>query len=301
MNIYFRLLMGGFSPNRLKCSGMVEMEMLNYLRGNGKYNLICLDDILRGGEINMDEAALVLSREATFLVEDFTVSKYLGIIKRMTDNIRKMIAGMKNAEMIIREINTYLFGVEKFGLSEQFFLNRVIDNKKGNCLGLSTLYLSISEKLKLPVYGIYLPGHVILRWDDWGYRRNIDPAMMGCEFSDDYYASKYNLPKKCLKEGVYLKNLPKKEMIAVLLNNRGSMYADKKMYEKALKDYNQSLNLKPDLVGAYHNKGDVYLSKNNFDRAIIEYNNALSINPNYIKSSMARECAYKLKDGYKSH
>jgi len=280
---------------------MVEMKMLNYLRRNGKYNLICLDDVLEAEDINIDESALVLSREAVFLVEDFTVSKYLGIIERITDNIGKIIAGINNAEMIIREINTYLFSVEKFDVSEQFFLNKVIDSKKGNCLGLSTLYLSVFGRLKLPVYGIYLPGHVILRWDDREYRRNIDPAMMGCEFSDDYYVSKYNLPKKCLKEGVYLRNLSKKEMIAVLLNNRGSMYADKKMYEKALKDYNQALNLKPNLVGAYHNKGDVYLTKNNFDRAIIEYNNALSINPNYAKSRMAKECTYKLKDGYKSH
>jgi regulator of sirC expression with transglutaminase-like and TPR domain len=199
--------------------------------------------------------------------------------------------------MVTREINTYLFGVEKFDMSEQFFLNRVIDSKKGNCLGLSTLYLSIADKLHLPIYCVYLPGHVILRWDDGEYRRNIDPAMMGCEFSDDYYTSKYNLPKKCLKEGVYLKNLSKKEMIAVLLNSRGSDYAGKKRYEKALKDYNQALVLKPNLVGGYHNKGDVYLNKGDFERAIMEYNKALSINPNYTNSIMAKECAYKLKEG----
>jgi hypothetical protein len=51
----------------------MNREMLNYLRKNDKYNLICLDDVLEIEEVKIGEAALVLSRE----VDDFSVSNYL--------------------------------------------------------------------------------------------------------------------------------------------------------------------------------------------------------------------------------
>jgi len=44
------------------------------------------------------------------------------------------------------------------------FLDTVMQNKKGNPISLSSLYLIIAQKLKLPVYGVNLPQHFVLAY-----------------------------------------------------------------------------------------------------------------------------------------
>jgi len=46
------------------------------------------------------------------------------------------------------------------------FINRVLESKKGNPISLAILYLILSERLYLPVYGVNLPRHFILAWED---------------------------------------------------------------------------------------------------------------------------------------
>jgi regulator of sirC expression with transglutaminase-like and TPR domain len=46
------------------------------------------------------------------------------------------------------------------------FINRVLESKRGNPISLAILYLILSERLHLPVYGVNLPRHFILAWGD---------------------------------------------------------------------------------------------------------------------------------------
>ena len=73
----------------------------------------------------------------------------------------------------IKVINHIMFDVHRFGgntenyhAPENSFLNKVIENKKGNPLSLSILYLLIARQLELPVYGINLPEHFVLAYID---------------------------------------------------------------------------------------------------------------------------------------
>jgi regulator of sirC expression with transglutaminase-like and TPR domain len=42
------------------------------------------------------------------------------------------------------------------------FIDSVINNRKGNPISLSTLYIILSNKLRLPIYGVNLPQHFVL-------------------------------------------------------------------------------------------------------------------------------------------
>lgn len=44
--------------------------------------------------------------------------------------------------------------------------DHLFDNKKGNSLSLGILYLAIAQNLKLPIYGVDLPGHFVLCYLD---------------------------------------------------------------------------------------------------------------------------------------
>ena len=43
-------------------------------------------------------------------------------------------------------------------------MNRVVDRRKGNPIGLCTVYLVLGRRLRLPVTGIGLPGHFVCRY-----------------------------------------------------------------------------------------------------------------------------------------
>src|SRR4030066_132980 len=75
-------------------------------------------------------------------------------------------------------LNRVLFVEEGFtydcvaGNPDNYLLDRVMKNKRGNCLGLTTLYLLLAERLSLPLHGVYVPSHCFVRYEDGGGRIN---------------------------------------------------------------------------------------------------------------------------------
>jgi regulator of sirC expression with transglutaminase-like and TPR domain len=68
-------------------------------------------------------------------------------------------------------IASYLFdelgfaGNDEYGADpDSCFLNRVVDKRSGNPIGLSVIYLFVTRRLRLPIRGIGLPGHFVCRY-----------------------------------------------------------------------------------------------------------------------------------------
>jgi len=86
----------------------------------------------------------------------------------------------------VRILNHILFSVESYSNSrsghpdpQDALIGDVINLKKGNPLGLGTLYLSLARDLNLPIHGVNLPNHFILCYCDEHHIHN------GSELSDD--------------------------------------------------------------------------------------------------------------------
>ena len=45
------------------------------------------------------------------------------------------------------------------------FLHKVLSERAGNCIGLTSLYVALGERLGLPLVAMGLPRHVFLRWE----------------------------------------------------------------------------------------------------------------------------------------
>ena len=75
-------------------------------------------------------------------------------------------------------------------------------------------------------------------------------------------------------------------------NSRGYYFSKEKMYDKALPDFNKSLELHPTLLDALNNRGSVYRQQNFPRLAIVDYNKALSIDSNYLLAITGRGNAY---------
>ena len=66
------------------------------------------------------------------------------------------------------------------------FLPHVFGQDAGNCVGYSTLYLGLAERLDLPLHGVLVPGHCFVRYDDGHVRRNIETTDFGITHPDEH-------------------------------------------------------------------------------------------------------------------
>ncbi len=73
----------------------------------------------------------------------------------------------------IKVLNHIFFSIHKYNSNpatndgvEDFFINKLMNTKEGNASSMGILYLSIAQYLKLPVFGVNLPGHLILAYVD---------------------------------------------------------------------------------------------------------------------------------------
>ncbi len=57
---------------------------------------------------------------------------------------------------------------------------------------------------------------------------------------------------------------------------RGNSHIDR---DKAIADYNKTIELKPDYAFAYNNRGNVYDDKGEYDKAIGDYNKTIELKP----------------------
>ena len=83
-----------------------------------------------------------------------------------------------------------------------------------------------------------------------------------------------------------------------LLATRAHCYIQIKEYNKAIDDYTTAINFNPNDHELYNGRGNVYSMMDDFDKAITEYDIALRINPDHISSLNLRGLAYSFKKDF---
>jgi len=127
--------------------------------------------------------ALEIARDA---YPELDIGTYQGKVDALAERIRTRCGQLSKPRKILGQINWALFVEEKFeGNRENYFdprnsyLNEVIDRKTGIPISLSVLYWSLAERLGLPLEGVNLPAHFMLRLADRGQHLFIDPFHSG--------------------------------------------------------------------------------------------------------------------------
>ena len=281
--------------------------------------------------LDIAETSLLIAKEE---YPEIKIRGYMECIDWYARMIKSRIPENNEPESIINTINEFLFDELGFtyvqtGNLEDLYLNKVIDRRKGNCVGLSILYLSIAERLRLPLFGVNIPEHIFIRYDDGGQRINIEMGHKGMSLSDTFYVthSIERFDKKSVENGCFLVNLNKKEVISnVLLNrskirreggdhrgalddcnkaislnsrnpgaycNRGVIFEKMEMVSEAIKNYNQAISLNHKYASAYYNRGSIFGVKGEYGKAIEDFSEAILINPVFTLSYFNRAIALK--------
>jgi len=153
-------------------------EILDDIRAQrleGEFHALsaCDDDSL-----DLEAGAFLIARFA-YPDLDFTAS--VDILDAMAREVRERLGRKASGEEIVKAINRYLFVEQGFaGNTHEYYdvdnsyLNKVLERKTGIPISLSAVYLLVGRRLELPVFGVGMPGHFLVKYEADRYRIFVD-------------------------------------------------------------------------------------------------------------------------------
>jgi tetratricopeptide (TPR) repeat protein len=202
-------------------------------------------------------------------------------ITRLADRLRPEVSGAADAGQVVGAFRRVLLVEERFTYDkssadpQNYLLEAVLARKKGNCLGLSMLYLAIADRLGIPFRGVYVPSHCFVRYEGNGVRVNVEFAEGGASWPDDRYRREFRIsPGR-----PYLLSLAPPEMLGVFLKTLGAGYSRKGREEDALRLYDEAGRLYPGLPDVHYNAGVSLQKSGRLDEAAGKYRRALDLDP----------------------
>jgi len=140
-----------------------------------------LRDLVAHPEDQMD-----LLQAGAFLIARYAYpgldeAAYVRKLDEMAGEVRNRIGQRVSGEETVKTLGRYLFIEQGFrGNPKNYYevdnsyLNRVIDRRTGIPISLSVLYLLVGKRLELPVFGIGMPGHFLVKFEADRYKVFVD-------------------------------------------------------------------------------------------------------------------------------
>lgn len=160
----------------------------------------------------------------------------------------------------IRETNRFIFEHMHFRFPPQSlyaeqidlytFLPSVMDNHLGVCLGVTALYLAISQRIDLPLEIVTPPGHIYIRYREGEKITNIETTARGVDHPCETYLSVNT-------RSLQLRTL--KEVIGMTHVNQASTYLHAHKFDKAVIAYEKARPYMPGDPLLYELLGYSYL------------------------------------------
>ncbi len=130
------------------------------------------------------EAGLILL--ARLHTPDLDASLCTAPLNRMAEDLMMRLDPGDGVDALIHGLARYLHDEQGFsGNTEDYYdvqnsyLHTVIETRKGIPISLSCIYLLLAERLGLPFYGVGMPSHFLVRYDDGHDVRLVDPFNRG--------------------------------------------------------------------------------------------------------------------------
>ncbi len=245
------------------------------------YELETIDELLDLDEQDIDlaVASLLLASEYYGTVD---MKSRLREVDDLAARIRELLPEDPSAKLVIRKMNEVLF--QSFSLEpdmysydvEHVLLNNVLQNKQGDLLGITCLYLAVGRRLGLPLYmGYTIEGRVFPRFSDSVTTIDIDVP-------EDHSAATAAYDIIETREGTSHSDWL--STIGELLIIRGLAHWNSKAWEPAERDWIKTVEIDPQNSTALYYLSGAENRKGNFDKAEDYLNTALeidSLSPNF--------------------
>ena len=196
----------------------------------------------------LDELLMISKEiEIKFLGNNPDVNYYRQRIAEIAEMIKTRV-DQKQPEEVVQAMNRTIFDDLKIepmpDTTDITFdgLTILLRTRKASCVGLTSLYLVLADRLHLPLNGVLVAHHVFVRYQSDSSYINVETLRKGLCRTDEFYRN-YFKPNPAVQ--YYLRNLTKKEFTAVCLFNLGNEYANRGLIEDAIETFKSAQKLFP--------------------------------------------------------
>jgi regulator of sirC expression with transglutaminase-like and TPR domain len=239
----------------------------------------------RSDEMDLDRAALEL---ATVEFPDLDTASFLAILDSYAVELAGRLPDPCAGPQFIAAINEYLFQELGFtGNSQNYYdprnscLNEVLTSRTGIPITLSLVYMEMARRLAKPVFGIGLPGHFLVQYDDGEFTAFIDPFHGGTLLTpaECYELARRSSGEQFPDDPALLARVTKPQILRRMINNLRSVYFFRRAHGKALKILNLLLAANPGSADEYKQRSVIQLGMKNYKGARDDLQKYLTLAP----------------------
>ena len=187
----------------------------------------------------------------------------------------------------VNNLSAYLFDEVGFhGNDSEYYdprnsyLNEVLARRMGIPITLSLVCIEVGKRLGVPLEGVGMPGHFLLRHrDEPGIY--IDPFHRGILLSEEECAQ---LLREATRTAVpwdqsYLTTVSNRELIARILRNLKGIYLNQHDHQRALGIAGLAVSLQPNIIGERRDRGLIHYQLGNHQAALEDLRIYLAASP----------------------
>ncbi|HEX5431286.1 MAG TPA: transglutaminase-like domain-containing protein [Bryobacteraceae bacterium] len=237
----------------------------------------------RSQEGRLDRAALDL---ATIQFPDLEPEPFLDQLNELASRLADRMRNFNDGRDFVETAQRYLFGELGFhgveGGEDNFFdarnscLNQVLERRTGIPITLSVMYMEIARRLRMPVYGIGLPRHFVLQFDDGNYSTFIDPFHGGRTITA---RDCFILAEARIADLALLQRVSNKQIAMRMVQNLHRVYLRARDYKRAVATLDLMIAGAPETAPWYKFRGALLVETHRWQAARRDFEKYLAMEP----------------------
>lgn len=227
-----------------------------------------------GDELDLDRGALLIAAEE---YPSLRIEDYMARLDQFATEARSRFAGHDHPLTSLLRLRDYLFVDLRFcGNQEEYFdvrnsfLNEVIEGRKGIPITLSVIFMEVARRLGLPLLGVGMPGHFIVRFETVEQVVFFDPFREGRELNeDDCREMVSNMYGETLAyHPSFLRAVSNRQILSRMLQNLKGIYTRLGERHKLLDAIERAVLLRPEDASEIRDRGLACFALGRFNRAL---------------------------------
>lgn len=247
--------------------------------------------------IDLARAALLIAAEE---YADLDIAFYLARLDSLAAQVVKELPQPLELDRLtaLETMNRVLFEQEHFHGNqahyynpENSYLNRVLDTRKGIPITLSLVYMEVGKRVGIPIEGIGLPYHFVVRCHLAHGLHYIDPFEGGRFLTEDECVLLVQRSARTRQpvSSRWFEPVTSRQMLIRMLNNLKHIYLHKQDLEHTLALCDRLLLVTPTLVTEYRDRGIILFHLKRYSRALRNLNTYLKLAPEAEDAADIRE------------
>lgn len=228
-------------------------------------------------ELELDYASFLI---AACEYPELDVRTYLRRLDMLSSGIAEQMPSGADPLEQVTVINEFLFRQRRFrGNAENYYdprnsyLNEVLDRRLGIPISLSILYMELARRLRMPIRGVGLPGHFVVRYDAPKVDLFVDPFNGGRLLTSD---DCHELVMRALggyqavSFGHFLQPIGPRAVLIRMLTNLKVIYFHQSDADRVVRVLNQIVQLNPKATDEYKERGLLHLAAQRYRAALVD-------------------------------